>query len=174
MTVIKDDVLDDEEDYGGWSNYATWLVDDYLSQADSFAARAVLDGLILDTCVDDGDNEMDVAEVIENFVTDLPEVQQALKTEGVARELLLNALAEVDWIALAEMYIEEVIQLTHPVDLYESDKGVKVYAKKESRDTGPNSVVLGIRGMAEKRQSNNPEVHKDVRRRNRTPSESQK
>lgn len=94
--------------YNGWHNYETWCINLWLSNDEGIynMVNEIVSGAV------DGDAEPDwqkvsVANAIEEFVKDLPEVTVVTEQASFVSDLLGAALSEVDWYEIAEAWMED-------------------------------------------------------------------
>lgn len=98
-------------EYNGWTNYETWCGNMWLSNDEGtyIATRELAQEMHGDgENIDADDAVRDLAEALEAYVDEMPEVTAVTETASFVSDLLSAALGEVDWREIAENLLSEI------------------------------------------------------------------
>jgi hypothetical protein len=91
-----------DKKYNGWANYETWLVKLWLDNDQG-------EQEYMNELARENREAYDLAEVIKDYIEN--QASEILPNAGLFTELLNSAISEVDWIEIAEAFIED-----NPID----------------------------------------------------------
>jgi hypothetical protein len=100
-----------KNEYNGWHNYETWLVNLWL---DNDGNDAVVDAATnaLQTAIDDDESDIresaiaSMSDWLESFINDC--YSEQMPQNGLIADLLSGALSEINWHELAAHYINDI------------------------------------------------------------------